>query len=56
MSISNLAVTLLGLAVVSLAASLIGGRYEVIDGLGKAMFGVFISLFFIIQFFGQEKA
>jgi lipopolysaccharide export LptBFGC system permease protein LptF len=53
---SNLAVTLLIAAVIFLAASFIGGRSEVVDGLGKAMFGVCLSLFFIVLFFGERKA
>ena len=47
---------LLGLAVVCLAASFIGHASEVIDGLGKALFGVFTIGFFIVRFFGEQSA
>jgi hypothetical protein len=56
MNMSSFASILLGLAVVSLAASFVGARSEVVDGLGKALFGVFLSFFFIILFFGGKRA
>lgn len=48
-------VTLLAIAVVCLAVSFIVPDNEIIDGMGKALFGVFVIMFFIIRFFGGEE-
>ena len=52
----NSGVIFLGLALVALAVGLIGHSYPAVDGLGKALFGVFLILYFIRRFFGEEKA
>jgi hypothetical protein len=52
----NLGTTFLALAIVSLAVGFLFRSSEVADGLGKAMFGVFLILFFIVRFFGEENA
>jgi len=54
---TNRDIACLGIAVVCLAVSLIVGHHnEIIDGLGKALFGVFMILFFIDRFFGERNA
>jgi uncharacterized membrane protein YtjA (UPF0391 family) len=53
---SNLAITFLGIALVCLITSFVGRANEIVDGLGKALFGVFLILFFIVRFFGEENA
>lgn len=52
----NLGNIFLAVAVLSLIVGLVGRHNPIIDGLGKALFGVFLSLFFIYRFFGEEKA
>jgi hypothetical protein len=52
---SNLATKFVAVAILSLAVGLIGRNNGIVDGLGKAFFGVFMILFFITRFFGQEK-
>ena len=42
------------LALVSLAIGLLVRHNAVVEGLGKAMFGVFIIGFFIVRFFGEK--
>jgi hypothetical protein len=44
------------IAVLSLAVGLIGHNSPIVDGLGKAFFGVFMIMFFIIRFFGVKDA
>jgi hypothetical protein len=34
----------------------VGRANEIVDGLGKALFGVFVILFFIVRFFGEKNA
>ncbi len=53
---SKTAIILLSIAVVCLLASFLGHANEIIDGLGKALFGVFLILFFIVRFFGEQNA
>lgn len=43
-------------AFVSLAVGLIGHNYPIVDGMGKALFGVFLIVFFIDRFFGERNA
>ena len=50
------ATTFLALAVVCLAVGLLSRHNAVVEGLGKAMFGVFVIGFFIIRFFGEKNA
>jgi hypothetical protein len=52
----NLGNVLLAVAVLSLAVGLIARSNPIVEGLGKALFGVFLSLFFIFRFFGEENA
>jgi uncharacterized membrane protein YtjA (UPF0391 family) len=52
---SKLEITLLALALISLVIGLAGHSAPIVDGLGKAMFGVFLILFFILRFFGGQK-
>jgi hypothetical protein len=52
---SKSALGLLGIAFVCLITSLLAHTHEIVDGLGKALFGVFMILFFIVQFFGHEE-
>lgn len=51
----NLRHILLAIAVVSLIASFVGRHNPVVDGLGKALFGIFFSLFLIHRYFGEES-
>jgi hypothetical protein len=53
---SNLARTFLGVAIVCLAVGLIGHQNAIVNGLGKALAGVFMILFFIDRFFGERNA
>jgi hypothetical protein len=53
---SNLSLSFLAAAVVSLIVGLVGQSNEVVNGLGKAMAGVFMILFFITRFFGEKEA
>jgi hypothetical protein len=46
----------LGIAVVSLVVGLAMPTHEIVNGLGKAMFGVFFILFFIAHVFGEKNA
>ena len=46
----------LGLAVVSLVIGLAGQTNAVVDGMGKAFFGVFMILFLILRLFGEKNA
>ena len=52
---SNLGKTFLIAAIVSLAIGLLGYKYPIVDGLGKAMFGVFLIGYFIDLFFGERS-
>jgi uncharacterized membrane protein YtjA (UPF0391 family) len=52
---SNLATTFLAIAIICLAASFIGRSSAIVDGLGKALFGVFMILFFMVRLFGGQK-
>jgi hypothetical protein len=52
----NTGVPFLILAIVSLAVGFLFRQMPIIDGLGKAMFGVFLILYFIVRFFGRERA
>lgn len=51
----NLKYIFLAIAVVSLIAGLVGRNNPIVDGLGKALFGVFFILFLISRFFGRES-
>lgn len=53
---SNIDRILVALAALSLVVGFAARAYPVVDGLGKAMFGVFLILFFIRRFFGEESA
>jgi uncharacterized membrane protein YfcA len=54
---SNRAIILLVIAAICLAVGLAAGNSSlIVDGLGKAMFGVFMILFFIVQLFGEKEA
>ena len=53
---SKLAIKILVTAFVFLLVGLLSGSHGVLDGLAKAMFGVLMVLFFIVQFFGQQRA
>jgi len=46
----------LGLAVLSLAIGFIGHGNPVVNGMGKALFGVFLILFLIVRLFGEKNA
>jgi hypothetical protein len=50
------ATTLIALAIVFLAVGLLARGNAVVEGLGKAMFGVCVIGFFIIRFFGEKNA
>jgi hypothetical protein len=53
---SNRANVFLGIAFLCLAIGFVAGhRNDIINGLGKALFGVFMILFFIDRFFGERK-
>ena len=52
----NLALTFLAVAILSLLSSFIFHSSEIMDGLGKALFGVFLILFFIVRLFGPKNA
>ena len=41
------------IAAVFLIVSFLSGEHEILDGLCKAMCGVFAIVFFIVQFFGD---
>jgi hypothetical protein len=43
-------------AILCLAVSFIGRSSEIVDGLGKALFGVFFIGFLILQLFGEKRA
>ena len=53
---SRLAMILLAVAVVCLLISLVGHSDQIVDGMGKALFGVAMIGFFIVQFFGETRA
>jgi len=46
----------LGIALVSLVVGLVVHTNEIVEGLGKALFGVFFILFFIRHVFGEKNA
>ncbi len=48
--------TFLGIALACLIASFAWHTNHMVNGLGKALFGVFLILFFIERFFGREEA
>ena len=50
------AMILLVVALLSLTVGLVGQSSQIVDGLGKAFFGVCMIGFFIVQFFGHESA
>lgn len=52
----NRGMIFIGIAILSLAAGFLGHRYPIVDGLGKALFGVFFILFLIDRMFGEKKA
>jgi hypothetical protein len=52
---SKTTVSLLAIAVVCLIVSFAVPDNDIIDGMGKALFGVFVIMFFIIRFFGDEE-
>ena len=52
---SNLGKVLLAAAILSITVSLVGHKSAVVDGMGKAFFGVFLIVFFIDRFFGKEN-
>lgn len=47
---------LLGLAFLSLVIGLVGHANAIVDGMGKALFGVFVILFLIVRLFGEKNA
>jgi hypothetical protein len=55
-NMSNLANILLGVAVICLVTSFVARGSAVLEGLGKALFGTFLILFFIVRFFGEKNA
>jgi ABC-type uncharacterized transport system permease subunit len=52
---SKLELVLVGAALACLIASFVFRANLMIDGLGKALFGVFLIAFFIERFFGDRK-
>ena len=48
--------TFLGLALLSLTVGLIGHGSSIVNGMGKALFGVFLIMFLIVRLFGEENA
>ncbi|MEW6161630.1 MAG: DUF1328 domain-containing protein [Verrucomicrobiota bacterium] len=53
---SNLAIPFVVLALLSGLIGFSGVGGQVTAGFSKAMLGVFMIVFFIVQFFGEEKA
>jgi hypothetical protein len=53
---SNTGIFYLAIAVVCLATSFVFRNNDIVNGLGKALFGVFVILFFICRFFGEKNA
>ncbi len=47
-------VIFLVIAIASLTTAFVGHNNEIVNGLGKALFGVFVILFFIVRFFGEK--
>jgi hypothetical protein len=47
---------LLAIAILSLAVGLLGRANPIVEGLGKAVFGALLTLYFILLFFGEERA
>jgi hypothetical protein len=52
----HMAMKCLVVAILCLAASFLGRSSEIMDGLGKALFGVFFIAFLILQLFGEKRA
>ncbi len=54
--LSNMGKLFLAVAIVSLVVGLTGHSHAIVNGIGKALFGVFLILFFIHRFFGGEES
>ncbi len=46
----------LAIAILSLVVGLVGHQNGIVNGLGKAFFGVFLILFLIDRLFGEREA
>ena len=53
---SNSGFLYLAIAIISLATSFILHHNDIVDGIGKALFGVFFILFLIVRLFGEKNA
>ena len=52
----NSAKVCLGIAILSLVVGFAAHGYPIIDGLAKALFGVFVIAFLIVRLFGEKNA
>lgn len=52
---SNLSAGFIILAILSLVVAFLGRHMPIVDGIGKALFGVFVILFLIVRLFGEKE-